>query len=272
MPYKSTLHLMHRSLARSSLATKIAILLRNQCRRIIACQLSEGPDAAINGEDWLISLLAPGSLTFVDVGANKGDWTSSFLEASGAAKGLLFEPGMTALDFLHQRFDSVKNIEIIDAAVADYVGETSFFEEPDLGVTSSLISHWANNSAVEIKCTVTTLETELKKRNWEYLDFLKLDCEGYDFKVLQGAANLILDQKIGVIQFEYNSAWSFAGSTLIAALNFLKSGEYDVFLLKSSGLHSFDYNVYGEFFEYSNFVAVSPKMKPTIMPYIHSLA
>lgn len=132
--YKSALDSIHRSLARSSLVTKVAILLRNQCRRIIACRLSEGPNAGKNGEDWLISLLAPSSVAFVDVGANRGDWTQSFLEeaSSASVKGLLFEPGTAALDFLHQRFDSIKNIEIIDAAVADYVGQASFFEEPNL--------------------------------------------------------------------------------------------------------------------------------------------
>jgi FkbM family methyltransferase len=272
MSYKRILDSIHRNLARSSLATKVAILLRNQCRRIIACHLSEGANAADNGEDWLISVLAPQSLTFADVGANRGDWTQSFLErASSSVKGLLFEPGTAALNLLHQRFDSVNNLEIIDAAVADYVGEALFFEEPDMGVASSLISSWANHSSKEKKCPVTTLETELERRDWDSIDFLKIDCEGYDFKVIQGANNLIENQKIGVIQFEYNSAWAFAGSTLISALNFFKSCEYEVFLLKSLGLYDFDYAIYGEFLEYSNFVAISPRMKPIITPYIRKL-
>jgi FkbM family methyltransferase len=269
--YKTILDSVHRSLGRSSFITKIAILLRNQCRRIIACHLSEGPDPAINGEDWLISLLAPNALTFVDVGANKGDWTNSFLEASsGKAKGILFEPGTAAIEFINQRFDRVNNLEIIDIAVADYVGQTSFFEQPNIGVGSSILSQWVNNFATEKKCKVSTLDIELEKYNWDFCDVLKIDCEGYDFKVIQGASKLIQNHKIGIIQFEYNAPWAFANSTLIAAIDFLNSCKYEVFLLKSSGLYNFNYDNYGEFMEYSNFVAVSPMSKETVLPYIRS--
>jgi FkbM family methyltransferase len=231
-----------------------------------------GADAKVNGEDWLISVLAPSSLTFVDVGANKGDWTNLFLEASSdEVKGLLFEPGTAALDFLNQRFDQAKNLEIIDVAVADYVGETSFFELPCIGVGSSILSQWTGDSATEKKCRVSTLDIELKKYKWHYCDVLKIDCEGYDFKVILGASNLIKHQKIGIIQFEYNAPWAFASSTLIAAMNLLNSCDYEVFLLKSSGLYNFEYDSYGEFLEYSNFVAVSPKSKKTVLPYIRTI-
>jgi len=259
---------LHRSLGRSQLASRLAVLVRNQCRRIIACHLSEGPNFSNNGEAWLNKFFAIRSSVFVDVGANVGRWTELFLSEGGGKKGLLFEPSEYAFEVLNKRFQNMQNITVIKACVSDSVGEISFFEEPEGGETSSFDPKFSSSKAIKRVVATTTLDVEAKQHQLTHIDFLKIDTEGYDLHVLHGSAGLLSGQKIGVIQFEYNAPWAAAGSTLRSAFDLLKSFGYQVFLLKSSGLYKLNYDVYGEYFEYSNFVAVSPNSLADLQPYL----
>ena len=61
------------------------------------------------------------------------------------------------------------------------------------------------------------------------------------------------------VQFEYSHDWIPASSTLKAAMSYLESFGYEVCLLKSDGLYTLNYGWYGEYFQYSNFLAISPQ-------------
>lgn len=58
------------------------------------------------------------------------------------------------------------------------------------------------NSSQIIK--ITTIDSFTKKNGIEYIDFLKIDVEGFDYKVLIGANDLIKNRRIKYIQFEFN--------------------------------------------------------------------
>lgn len=259
---------IHQKLSQSSLAVNIALKIQNQCRSIIKYNLGESKYLDQNGEGWLARQIAPSSSTFIDVGANLGEWTEIFYNNMSNPKiGLLFDPSPLAFQQLQNKFKNTSNIELINAAVSDIADEMSFYENPDSFDKSSLVGDRHNSNLIETKVKVTTLDIEIEKRQIPYIDFLKIDAEGYDLHVMRGAKNLLSKQSIGVIQFEYIGAWAESSSTLIAALNLLKSYDYQVFLLKSSGLYEFDYDLYQEYFAYSNFVAVSPNKINLIQPY-----
>ena len=71
--------------------------------------------------------------------------------------------------------------------------------------------------------------------------------------------NSIVNNKIGFIQFEYNRVWSMLGSTLLNAYEILEENGYEVFLIKPNGLYKYNVRKYGEFYAFSNFIAVAPK-------------
>lgn len=127
----------HKICGQSRFASHLAILVRNQCRRIIAYHLSEGPNFYNNGEAWLGNFFALRSSVFIDVGANVGQWTDLFLSGGEAKRGLLFEPSEYAFEVLSKRFQNMQNITVIKACASDHVGEMPFFEEPEGGETSS---------------------------------------------------------------------------------------------------------------------------------------
>jgi FkbM family methyltransferase len=262
MNNRELLNYLHKELGKSPLAVRLAILLQNQCRCIIKYHLNEDANFFYNGEAWLARLIAPTSSTFIDVGANIGNWTSLFLEAAPEhIEGLLFEPSDYAIAKLKQRFEGLVKLSLIKAAVSDNIAQMSFFEEPEAGEMSSLVAGFSNSHATKKVVNVTTLDAEVEKRKLGHIDFLKIDTEGYDLHVLRGACGLLSQHQIGLIQFEYGGAWASAGSTLAAGYSLLESYDYQVLLLKSSGLFELDYRTYGEYFGYSNFVAISPQNK-----------
>jgi len=171
---------------------------------------------------------------------------------------LLFDPSESAIEALRPRFKAYSVLEVIHSAVGKISGYATLFEEPNSGEMSSLVPGVSSTDAIKKQVKIVTLDEEAECRNLKYIDFLKIDAEGYDLHVLLGAYNLLYHQKIGYVQFEYNSSWAPANSTLSAALNFLSSVGYHVFLLRPGRLVNLDYDLYGEYFNYSNFVAVSP--------------
>jgi hypothetical protein len=105
---------------------------------------------------------------------------------------------------------------------------------------------------------VTTVDDEARAAGLDRVDLLKVDCEGYDLHVLRGASTLLSAEAVSAVQFEYNSYWALAGSTLADAMRYFAQFGYDVYLLRRSGLRAFDYRRFGDFFGYANFVAVAP--------------
>ncbi len=259
MKIKLLLNYWHQLLGKSNLAVRLAVLLRNQAQCVIKYHLNETADPEQNGEVSLIRLVASTSSTFIDVGANVGNWTQIFLEIIPELKqGLLLEPSEAALTRLKKQFNHLEKLEIIPVAVSDTEGEMTFYEEPNSGECSSLVPGFSNSQAEKRTVKVTTIDRIVESYQLDYVDFLKIDTEGYDLHVIRGASKLLQQQKIGFIQFEYNSPWSQAGSTLAQALSLLESFQYQVFLIKSSGLFKLNYELYGEYLTYSNFVGVAP--------------
>lgn len=249
---------LHRLLGRSDRATHIAVLIRNQCAQVVRHRLSGGNEIGESGEGLLIEAIASRCQTVIDVGAHDGAWISRFLAVANnnSIRGLVFEPQRGCLLDLKSKVSNYPNLEVINAAVADSCEELRFFEakEPE---HSSLIEPIEEATTTTYPVRVTTLDEEVTRRGWDTVDYLKVDAEGYDLRVLQGAVTLLRERRIGVIQFEYNRTWAQAGSTLAAAYSYLNNSGYVVFLVKNEGLFELRYARYGEFFAYTNFCAVA---------------
>lgn len=252
----------HRYIGKYRSGMWLSIKLRNQVMAIIRAGLNDGIDMNNNGEKWLIDKVAPRASYFIDVGANVGDWTQAFISQNNNPQihGLLFEPAPETRTVLCSKIASMitaGTIEVSSSAVSDKFGNMSFFTENNCGETSSLIKQHSLFDSLEISVNLTTIDHEIKLRGIKHIDMLKIDAEGYDLHVLKGASLSLENRLIDVIQFEYNLPWAYAGSTLYDALSFLSKLGYQVFILRKDGIHKFKYDLYGEYYGYSNFVALS---------------
>ncbi|HEV2523210.1 MAG TPA: FkbM family methyltransferase [Candidatus Acidoferrales bacterium] len=231
---------------------------------VIGYYLGEDHRQDFNGEASLIRAVGRYHRTFIDVGANVGDWTNLFIHSGGQEKpGALIEPSSSALLRLRARFQHCPNVQLVNAAASDRGGEMTFYEQEGAGETSSLVASFAKGGNPR-RVIVTTVDDEAAKHNLAEIDFLKIDAEGYDFHCLVGSRRLLSGQRIGIIQFEYGALWADAGSTLAGALDSLRGLGYETFLLRSSGLLPCDYRRFGEFFSCSNFVSVAPSKRDLI--------
>ncbi len=253
----SALDSLHRLLSRSAAITRVAILVRNQCRAVIKYRMATTQQIEKSGEEWLIRQVAPHCRTFVDVGANRGLWTAAMLRhATLIERGVAYEPGRRAAALLRQALAGREDVLVVERALSDHAAPSErFFEMPDAGHTSSL-SAPPESGAVETVIEVSTLDAEAERLGLEQIDLLKIDAEGHDLAVLRGAERLLQEKRVRFIQWEYGDAWIPAGATLAAALETMTRHGYRTLLLKGSGVYRFDYARIGEFFAFSNFVSV----------------
>ena len=271
VPWRGILGKTHKALSRSRFGVAAALRIRNQSEMILQWYLGEGDKRELNGEQQLIRLIAPVSRNFIDVGANVGEWSELFLQAGGAEKhGILIEPSRSASAVLERTFAGDARVGIIRAAVSDSEGEAVFHEEKQAGETSSLLSSFSSAGAEAVRVRVTTIDREVAGAGWDFVDVLKIDAEGFDFHVIRGAQRLFRERAIGILQFEYNAPWAQAGSTLASALAFLEGYGYRIFLVRSTGLHPFNYARWGEFYRCTNFVAVSPERLSLVGPLLRA--
>lgn len=146
-------------------------------------------------------VLGPGAV-FVDVGANIGYYTrlaSTLVGPTGHVHA--FEPLPSALPLLAANTEGRAHVTVQPLAVGAQAGELDFYVRP-MGDTSSLEPH---PDAERIRVRVTTLDAELA--GLPRLDLLKIDVEGYELEVLQGARELIRTHQ-PVVYFEFLVAYN----------------------------------------------------------------
>jgi FkbM family methyltransferase len=179
-------------------------------------------DPARNGERLLQDAFAAASsaiqkIVVFDVGANVGDWSKSMLGLLDARRASigdcrihLFEPAPAARARATEAlmpWMSRLHVEINQAAVADEPGELSFylFNECDGINTLQPLPDDAPKQQIRVDCT--TVDLYCKRHDIRRIDFMKVDTEGNDYRVLLGAKEMLARQQVGLAQFEYNHRW-----------------------------------------------------------------
>lgn len=100
---------------------------------------------------------------------------------------------------------------------------------------SSLINRpvfagWKDTRIEEQEVAITTLDFYCQKNKIDKINYLKIDVEGNELKVLQGAKQLLLNKKVNAGQFEYGSTFDDSGSTLEEVVFYLDNLGYSCFL------------------------------------------
>ena len=126
---------------------------------------------------------------FLDVGSHRGEMTSALLSQFPQAKAILFEPTPENYEFLKTRFSQNQAIQIFNCALSDIEGTSQFYVAAD-SATNSLLNP-SHSSANQIQVSIQTLDHIAKTSGFEAIDFIKIDTQGNDLKVLQGAIETI---------------------------------------------------------------------------------
>lgn len=220
-----------------------------------------------SGEEQMVQILQdkyPGENKplILDVGANKGDYTT-MLAAQLKTEGkqpvfYLFEPNPALMPVLEQVASEVSG-KIFALALG------SRPEKLDLHIAASdTLSSLQNNAPLydgmqyvgNITVPVETIDNIIESGQISKIHLLKIDVEGHEFEVLEGAKNAIAQRKIGIIQFEFGRGQIMARRYLFDFFNLLGK-DYTLHRLLKNGLSApLVYHPRLEVFQTTNIVAL----------------
>ena len=158
------------------------------------------------------SLIARKPAVIFDVGANDGRWSVELESVLQNAENqyFLFEPAEYCFPGLDKRRKVLPNAKVFKVAVSDKDGQGTLYQPPvGSGLASlherrdiSVVQHKYKKLEVETR----SLDSIVRQCSVESIDFLKMDVEGHELSVLQGANDLLSRRAIKVVMFEFGSA------------------------------------------------------------------
>ena len=161
----------------------------------------------------------------VDVGANYGQFSLLCSKIWPQAQIIAFEPIPKCFNKMKQIFTSKSNIIIHNVALGNYNGESSFHISKSIDSSSLLEITELQNSifrkTYEKKQTivkVTTLKDALEGVELPSGSILKIDVQGGEFEVLEGAVNTLQTFDYIFVElsfFELYLEQKLAGSTIV---------------------------------------------------------
>tara|TARA_B100001057_G_scaffold498998_1_gene607955 strand:- start:3483 stop:4373 length:891 start_codon:yes stop_codon:yes gene_type:complete len=190
--------------------------------------------------------------TIFDVGAHKGETLSIFKQYFPNSKIYSFEPFENSYQELKKTSLLLENTEAFNIGLSNFKGREKFYSyiddgDPNLSVINS--STKLIDGAMEsfgyktpkkiqtVECEFDTIDEFVKNHDIKAIDILKIDVQGSEYKVLEGADSIISSGKVKVIYLEilvvnqYDEQKSFNHY-----LNFFEQKKYDLF-----GIYNFSY-------------------------------
>jgi FkbM family methyltransferase len=165
-----------------------------------------------SGETVLLDRLAVlvAAPVIVDVGANTGDYAAAVLARAPRARVLAFEPHPATFARLNRRAAATGftaynlalgaepgHLELYDYDGSEGTQHASLYRE-----VISTIHHGGEPLATHVE--VATLDDQLRREGVTHVDLLKIDTEGHELAVLQGAGELLAAGAIAAVVFEFN--------------------------------------------------------------------
>lgn len=218
----------------------------------------------VNGERWIASLL-PADAVVLDVGFNRGDFSTMVITGRPQARCIGFDPARSMRRRYDAEFARKDQVELVSAAVSNTLGECVFTDSAD-GVSHVVTAAASTQAQPNSSYTVPqiTLDSFVTQRGISRIDFIKIDVEGFDLHVLEGAARLLSEEQPSMFMFEYNAPWIATRRFLQEAVTFLSDKPYSLFRLFNGFLVPFHYSHKDERHDLGcNFVGVSHKRLAT---------
>jgi len=200
--------------------------------------------------DQLI-LAGSNPITIFDVGAFGGETALQYNRLFKGSKIYSFEPFSPSFEQLKKNTILFKNINVFNTAISNKTGEIVFHVNNFTQTNSILATHpdgsknWSEgllDTIKEIKVNSITLDDFISQNKIEKIDILKLDTQGTEYQILEGANKSIGQNIISLIYLE-----------IIIKPTYTKQKNFDeiLFLLRNMGFelynfYNYSYNDLGE--------------------------
>jgi len=177
---------------------------------------------------------------YLDVGANKGDWTKKLHSQVPPDKHIMvycFEPSKDTVALLEKNLKEVKQgYRVVNKAASNNCGTASLFIAGEgLGINSLHRNFEVEEHQIE-KIDLITLDEFVMEHQIDKIHFIKIDAEGHDYSVLEGARELLMGGKVNFIQFEYSWRWIENRKFLKDVFTFANPMGYDLGKITRKGI------------------------------------
>jgi FkbM family methyltransferase len=182
-------------------------------------------------------LVRPGD-TVIDVGANIGLWVMGMARAVGARGHVhAFEP--FPANFARLRANLERNglawVRCHQLAAADWVGDAQFLAPTGSNSGVGALRPDAPRGPFSVR--VTTLDEFCGQQALTHVSMLKVDVEGAELRVFQGAQKLLGSADAPMVMFEVGDSLAAAyGSTPTEAKAFLAGIGYEIYRCRAGRL------------------------------------
>lgn len=224
----------------------------------------------VNGENYLLNSILPLIIPmenpiFFDIGANVGNFRKSLFSSFPKAVIYAFEPHPKNFSTLNASLKST-NLKSYNLALGDHRGELTLYDWADSDGSTHASLHEAiilehyNQDTVKYAVSVETLDDFCNINEVMDIDFIKIDTEGHELSVLEGAKKLIEKRRINFIYFEFNQT-NIISKVFYRDFRILLK-DYEFYrLLPHGALRLGDSTALTEIFAYQNIIAIPKEMK-----------
>ncbi|HAP19659.1 MAG TPA: FkbM family methyltransferase [Lachnospiraceae bacterium] len=178
---------------------------------LFGMNIGRGSDLESSGETFIMQYIHEHIVNsehpvLFDAGANVGEYTLNLLHYFDHASIHSFEPAQETYRTLCQNVKS-PNVCLINAGLSDKCSEQTLFYDEANSKLASLYNrqldyfgiHYSKSETVSLD----TIDHYCQERGISQIDFLKIDVEGNELKVLLGAQQMISSGCIHAIQIEF---------------------------------------------------------------------
>lgn len=206
-------------------------------------------------------------LVVIDVGANKGDYIDMVVteaKAIGAPVWIhAFEPQAESYARLLATHGQEKKIRLNQVALSERDGDAVIFSDRGGSPLASMYERDLRAIDIELNqrenVKTVRLASYIQEARLEHVHFLKIDVEGSEFEVMNGAGDFLRPDFVDFIQFEYGGTNLDARVPLKAFYDFLEPKGYVVAKVMSGGLRVREYSSWMDNYLYANYIAMSQK-------------
>ncbi|MEG4232671.1 FkbM family methyltransferase [Microcoleus sp. Pol11C3] len=224
----------------------------------------------LDGEVQVIKNIINKGYVVFDVGANVGDWTAKVLSQGHDVEVHLFEPVPHVYKKLIQNLDKQLIFNNLGVGQKEEVKTFYYYEaNPLLSTFYRRVDvekqGWLNPPK-EITVLTTTIDNYCQRYGIKRINFLKIDVEGGELDVLDGAKYFLESGRIDYLQFEYGGTYIDSKTTLKEAFEYLQKFRYSIFKILPDRLeYKPSFLPEDENFEFSNFLAVNERFHSNVL-------
>jgi FkbM family methyltransferase len=177
--------------------------------------------------DKIEGFIQPGDVV-VDIGAHQGVYAHKFLQQTGP-DGFVYclELNPSNISHLQTRYGQTENVRIIQGAVCDLDGEVEWYRGND-SWTHNIIGHDTSYKPGRSLGKIRALRMDTQFPDL-LIDFMKVDVEGAEIKVLRGCEGIIGNIKQILLECHLKKDWPELSNLVFREFGFkgmnLLSGE-----------------------------------------------